>query len=126
MAVAGGGFGAPRRWGARGAKRCHDLHGQAITKARILAPIHRSAWRDCLETPDRIHLVVLVVPRACTTRVKVSFSAPRASKRRAMQPVQLLSRQSLEGVFSEVGLPLDGVLGSMYGPGVRRRGLLQS
>jgi hypothetical protein len=34
--------------------------------------------------------------------VKVSFSAPRASKRRAMQPVQLLSRQSLEGEFSEV------------------------
>src|SRR5215208_6075205 len=48
--------------------------------------------RDCLETPDRIHFVV---PRACGTRVKVSFSAPRASKRRAMQPVQLLSRQSL-------------------------------
>ena len=43
-------------------------------------------FRDCLETPDRLHFVV---PRACTTRVKVSFSAPRASKRRAMQPVRL-------------------------------------
>src|SRR5215212_2007090 len=55
-----------------------------------------SLSRDCLETPDRIHLVV---PRACATRVKVSFSAPRATDKRAIQPVQLLFRQSLEKLF---------------------------
>jgi hypothetical protein len=103
VAVAGGGFGAPRRWGARGAKRCHDLHGQAITKARILAPIHRSAWRDCLETPDRLHLVVLVVPRACTTGERAPFSALRAADKRAIRPVQLFSRPSLERLSGNSG-----------------------
>jgi hypothetical protein len=43
--VAGGGVGASGRGSARRAKWGHDLHGQAIRKARILASIHPTSGK---------------------------------------------------------------------------------
>src|ERR687893_834740 len=77
--------------GQNGPKSTASVAFQATLQSR--PRLFRQFLRDCLESPDRLHFMV---PRACATRVKVSFSAPRASKRRAMQPFQLLSRQSLE------------------------------
>src|ERR671916_2446253 len=75
----------------------------------LCALIHPSAWRDCLETPDGVHYGI---PRDCATVRTSTFSALRATKRGPIRPAQRLSRQSLEGVFSEVQLPHYGVLRS--------------
>src|SRR5215216_2546142 len=61
--------------------------------------IHRSAWRDCLETPKGLHYGV---SRACGTGQKGTIWTLRATGKRAIRPAQRVSRQSLEGVFSEV------------------------
>src|SRR5918998_3612226 len=71
----------------------------------LCAPIQRSAWRDCLETPDGVHYGI---PRDCATVRTSTFSALRATKRGPIRPAQRLSRQSLEGVFSEVQLTRRG------------------
>jgi hypothetical protein len=84
--------------------RCIEVHFGRIGEGRTPYP---SRWqmamvepsRDCLETPNRLHYGI---PRGCGTGRKGTSPALRATKIRAVRPVQRLSGQSLEGSISEV------------------------
>src|SRR5215217_8429124 len=73
------------------------------TRGLLRTPYVRSSEnfpsRDCLETPKGLHYGV---SRACGTGQKGTIWTLRATGKRAIRPAQRVSRQSLEGLFSEV------------------------
>src|SRR5215218_9605013 len=58
-----------------------------------------TSGRDCLETPNQLRFKIL---RACVTGQKGTILGASRYQDSAIRPAQRLSRQSLEGVFSEV------------------------
>jgi hypothetical protein len=81
--------------GARHATSPTGIQGKRRDALCRAAKWLKSSYRDCLETPNRLHYGVT---RACGTGRMSTFAALGAAERRARRPAQRLSRQSLHAL----------------------------